>query len=67
MKLYKENNTTYLDAPCDCNDDFLYGLYEKGFITKSFIDGQWRWVVLDVKTVYYLMSFYEHIKKLVVE
>jgi hypothetical protein len=85
MKLYTEDNTTYLDAPCACNmclesqkvstghyacdgiDGFLYGLYEKGFITNSFIDGQWRWVVLDVTTVGYLMTFYEKIKKLVVE
>jgi hypothetical protein len=67
MNLYKENNTTYLDAPCDCNDDFLYGLYEKGFITKSFVNGQWRWVVLDIWAVKYLVTFYERMSILVVE
>jgi hypothetical protein len=85
MKLYTEDNTTYLDAPCSCAqcvenkkvtpghyacdgiDDFLYGLYEKGFITNSFIDGQWRWVVLDIWAVKYLVTFNERISILVVE
>jgi hypothetical protein len=80
MKLYTEDNETFLDAPCACNmcieskkgtpghyacdsiDDFLYGLYEKGFITNSFIDGVWKWVVLDVWAVKYLVTFYERIK-----
>jgi hypothetical protein len=83
MKLYTEDNETFLDAPCGCTqcvesqkvftghsacegiDDFLYGLYEKGFITNVFTAGQWRWVVLDTWAVKYLVTFYERMKILV--
>jgi hypothetical protein len=47
---------------CECIDDFLYGLYEKGFITNVLIDGVWKWVVLDVWAVKYLVMFSERIK-----
>jgi hypothetical protein len=80
MKLYTEDNETFLDAPCGCTqcvesqkvstghyacdgiDEPLYALYELGFITNSFIDGQWRWVVLDIWAVKYLVAFSERIK-----
>jgi hypothetical protein len=62
----------YVCEGCEGIDAFLYGLYEKGFITNVFLDdGVWKWRVLDVWAVKYLVTFYERIKyeriKIVVE